>query len=75
MWLHVGYKSQNIVSLGVEISFTSSSSYFPNFLSMFPTNNIQQVSTDIPQAYRDSGIFMLMVQDNCDKDIGPFGQA
>lgn len=62
MQLHVSYKSQNILSIAVEISFISSSSYFPHFLAMFPTNNI---STDTPQVYRDPGLFLWVVQDNC----------
>lgn len=73
MQRHVGYTRQTIISIGVKISFIVSSSYFPNFWSMFPTNNIQQVSTDTPQVYGDLVLFMLMVQDNCDRDICPFG--
>lgn len=55
MQLCVGYQSQNFLSIGVEISFISSSGYFPHFLAMFPTNNI---STDTPQVYRDPGLFV-----------------
>ena len=65
----MGYKSQNIISVGIAMFHQ----FFPNILAMYFSNNNQQVSTDAPQVYRDPGLFMLMVQDNCDTDIHPFG--